>query len=141
MAYLFDTNALSEVFRPRPNPTYTRWLQELPRELQFTSTVVVAELYAAAFRIPNGERWRQRIEDVILPAISVLPFDLDCARECGEIQAGLLRRGRPIDTTDVQIAATARVHGLIVVTANAEHFERIPDLRLEIFKPGRQSSP
>lgn len=136
MAYLFDTNALSEVFRPRPNPRYTAWLAMLPREEQLTSTVVVAELWAAAFRAPNQERWRQRIEELILPALTVLPFDLECARECGRIHASLLDRGLPIDTTDMQIAATARVYGLTIVTANAQHFERIPELRLEVFKPG-----
>lgn len=136
MAYLFDTNAISETFRKRPNRDFTAWLAHLPRVDQFVSTVAVGELYAAAFRAPNATRWRRRIDGVVLPTMTVLLFDLDCARETGRLQADLASRGLPIDTADVQIAATAIVHGLIVVTANERHFARIRGLPLETFTPG-----
>ncbi len=136
MAYLFDTNAISEVFRPRPNPTFVGWLETLPRQFQFTSTVVIAELFAAAYRAENGERWRRRIEDRVLQTLTILPFDLACAREAGRLQAELGRLGRPLDTADLQIAATALVYDLIVVTANRRHFERISGLEIETFQPG-----
>lgn len=138
MAYLLDTNAISESFRRRPNLEYTAWLRDLPRDEQFTSIVVVAELYAAAYRSANAEKWRRRIEKAVLPRITVLSFDLDCARECGRLQAELMDRGETLDTPDVQIAATALVHGLTVVTANRRHFRRIPGLPLKIFAPGEQ---
>lgn len=136
-AYLFDTNAISETFRPRPNRRFTRWLDSISRDRQFTSTVVIAELYAAAWRAPNATRWHHRIESVVLPAMTVLPFDLACASVAGRIQADLMSRGQPIGTADVQIAATALVHDLVVVTANRRHFDRVPDLRVESFEPGQ----
>jgi predicted nucleic acid-binding protein len=37
MAYLFDTDAISELLRPRPFPDYVAWLSTVPREEQFTS--------------------------------------------------------------------------------------------------------
>lgn len=136
MSYLLDTNAISELFRPRPNPELVAWLGQLPREEQFTSTVVIAELYVAAFRADSAQKWLGRIEDAVLPAVTALPFDLSCAREAGEIQAALSRKGRPVGAADVQIAATARVHSLIVVTANQRHFHHIPGLTLWTFSPG-----
>jgi predicted nucleic acid-binding protein len=136
LAYLFDTNAISEVFRPQPNPEYLEWLNQIDRDQQLTSTIVVAELYAAAFRTQNGSRWRRRIEDVVLPTMTILPFDLPCARQAGRIQANLTQAGTPIDTADTQIAATALAHDLVVVTANRRHFERIEGLRLKTFEPG-----
>ena len=136
MAFLFDTNAISEVFRSRPNRGFCDWLEGLPREEQFTSIVVIAELYGAAFRAPNQDRWQERIEQGVLNAMTVLAFDLPCAREYGRLHAALTRRGTPIGTADVQIAATALVHGLTVVTANRRHYERIPGLVLKIFTPG-----
>lgn len=138
MAYLLDTNAISEVFRPRPNPNFVAWLNRLPREEQFTSTVVIAELYVAAFRADSAEKWLSRIEDSVLPAVTVLPFDLACAREAGEIQARLSREGSPIGTADVQIAATARIHSLTVATANQRHFRHVPGLTLRTFSPGER---
>ena len=41
MAYLFDTDAISEVLKPRPAAGYATWLAAIPREEQFTSAVVV----------------------------------------------------------------------------------------------------
>lgn len=134
--YLFDTNALSEVLRPRPNPEFVRWLRSLPPEQQFTSIVVVAELYAGAYHSTAPSKWRKRIEEVILPSITILDFDLECARRYGWIRTQLARSGRPVGDVDTQIAATALRHDLAIVTANVKHFENIPDLRLRALAPG-----
>jgi tRNA(fMet)-specific endonuclease VapC len=139
VAFLFDTNSISEVFRPRPNRAFCSWLEEVPREEQFTSMVVIAELYGAAFRASNPQKWRERIEHGVLAAMTVLSFDLACAREYGRLHGDLARRGKPIGTADVQIAATARVHGLTVVTANSRPYERVRGLDLKIFTPGEDS--
>ncbi len=137
MPYLFDTNAFSETFRPRPNRALVDWLAVLPREEQFTSTVVIAELYAAAFRTQRSNYWFDRVEKDILPSSTLLPFDLACALAAGEIQARLRRERQPIGTVDIQIAATALVHSLVVVTANHRHFSRVPGLDLKVFTPGQ----
>ncbi|ETX00879.1 MAG: hypothetical protein ETSY1_09525, partial [Candidatus Entotheonella factor] len=139
MAYLFDTNAISEALRQRPNPDFMRWLQVLPREDQFTSTVVVAELYVAANRSAGRERWLRRIEEDILSTMTILPFELECARMYGRLRAQLLDAGTPIGDIDTQIAATALYHRLIVVTANIRHFERVDGLQLYTFTPGKKS--
>jgi predicted nucleic acid-binding protein len=141
LAYLFDTNAISEALKPRPNPELTAWLRGLPREEQFTSAVVVGELYVAAYRLPARDRWLRRIDGVILPAMTVLGFDVDCAEEYGRLRAALERAGTPIGDVDTQIAATALRHNLTVVTANVRHFQRVPDLRLRRFAPGSQQGP
>ena len=140
MSYLFDTNALSEVFRRRPNPGFARWLGELPSDRQFTSSVVVAELYVAAYRARGSEKWLRRIREAILPVVKVIHFDLDCAHVCGRIQADLMDRGVPIESADVLIAATAIRYRLTLVSANVRHFDRIPDLKLLTFGPGQDGS-
>lgn len=140
MSFLFDTNALSEAFRRRPNPGFVRWLGELGAERQFTSTVVMAELYAAAYRSAAREKWFRRIREEVLPVLRVLHFDLDCARVGGRIQARLMDRGIPIESADVLIAATALRYRLSLVTANARHFDRVPDLELVTFEPGEDGS-
>ena len=131
MAFLFDTDAISEVLKPRPRAAYLRWLSGIPRAEQFTSAVVVGELYEGAFRSPNRDRHLANIESKVLPSVTVLPFDTECARVFGEVLAGLLGRGLTLMDADVQIAATAIRHGLSLVTGNLKHFSRIPGLALE----------
>jgi predicted nucleic acid-binding protein len=45
MGYLFDTDALSELLRPRPARAFVTWLSSIPREDQYTSAVVIGELF------------------------------------------------------------------------------------------------
>ena len=130
MAYLFDTDAISELLRPRPAAAYLKWLGRLPREDQFTSAVVIGELFKGAFRSAARDRHLQNIEDRILPMVTVLPYDKAVARVFGRIRADLEERGEPLADADLQIAATAIHHDLVLVTGNLRHSERIGDLSI-----------
>lgn len=89
MAFLFDTDAISEVLKPRPLPGYMAWLRAIPRAEQFTSAVVVGELFKGAYRSADAPRHLRNIETRVLPAVSVLPYDVEVARVYGAIQAQL----------------------------------------------------
>lgn len=141
MAYLFDTDAVSELFRRQPLPGYVRWLGEIPREDQFTSAVTIGELYRGAFRSTEPLRHLRNIEERVLPVVSVLPFDVAVARVYGEISASLQRVGRPLEDADLQIAATAVHHGLRLVTGNLKHFRRVPGLFLETVLAESKEAP
>ena len=130
MPYLFDTDALSEVLRPRPARRYVEWLRTVPRSEQFTSAVVIGELYGGAFRSPSSGRHLQNIESKVLPAITVLAYDLRTARVYGSIRARLETAGRMLADADLQIAATALQHQLELVTGNLRHFRRVPGLKI-----------
>jgi predicted nucleic acid-binding protein len=130
VAYLFDTDALSEPLRRRPARQYIKWLETIPKADQFTSAVTIGELYKGAFRVPDAARHLRNIETRVLPAVTVLPYDLAVARVYGEIEAALARSGRRLADADLQIAATAIYHSLDLVTGNLRHFSRVPRLRL-----------
>ena len=130
MAYLFDTDAISELLKPRPASGYVRWLAAVPREEQFTSAVVVGELYKGAFRSSAIARHLENIDKRVLPAVTVLSYDAPAARVYGEIRARLEGAGRPLPDADLQIAATALLHDLELVTGNLRHFSRVPGLRI-----------
>jgi len=131
MAYLFDTDAISELLEPRPAAGYVRWLAAIPREEQFTSAVVVGELYKGAFRSSAVARHLQNVEKRVLPAVTVLSYDVAAARVYGQVRAQLESAGRPLADADLQIAATALVHDLELVTGNVKHFKHVPGLRIE----------
>lgn len=130
MAFLFDTDALSEIFRKRPSPSYLEWLGTVPRSDQFASAISLGELYRGVYRLPSRNRWLERFDHHLLPAITVLPFDLEVARVYGRIRAELEAAGRMPGEADLQIAATALHHDLTVVTGNLDHFQRVPGLRV-----------
>ena len=130
MAYLFDTDAISEVLKPRPAAGYVTWLAAVPREEQFTSAVVMGELFKGAFRSSAAARHLENVEKRVLPAVTVLSYDVAAARVYGQVRAQLESAGRPLADADLQIAATALVHDLELVTGNVKHFKRVPGLRI-----------
>jgi predicted nucleic acid-binding protein len=130
MAYLFDTDAISELLRPHPLPAYVKWLTTLPREEQYTSAVVVGELYKGAYRSKAKQRHLDNIEHRILPAVTCLPYDVATANLFGQIRAQLEEAGNILPDADLQIAATAIYHDLELVSGNLRHFDRIPKLKL-----------
>ena len=130
MAFLFDTDAISELLRPRPLAKYIEWLQKLPRDEQFTSSVVIGELYKGAYRSPAQARHLDNIKKRILPAVTVLPYDVATASIYGKIRAQLEEAGQMLADADLQIAATALYHDLELVTGNLRHFSRIDQLRI-----------
>ena len=78
----------------------------------------------------------EKIEDVLVPNLPVLPFDAAAARRYGEIRAELERMGIPIGDADMRIAAIALSRGLRVVTANERHFRQVPELETENWLEG-----
>jgi len=131
MAFLFDTNAVSELLRKRPAPLYLDWIAQISREDQFTSAVSIGELYRGAYRSEKPDFHLERIESQILPSLTVLPFDTPTAKVYGRIYSHLASSGQILEDADLQIAATAIHHGLDLVTGNLRHFERIPGIRLD----------
>ena len=130
MGYLFDTDALSELLRARPAKAFVKWLASVPREDQYTSAVVIGELFKGAFRSSDAARHLHNIEERLLPAVTVLPYDVAVARQFGRLRAGLEERGELLPDADIQIAATSLYHGLRLVTGNLRHFERFEGLDL-----------
>jgi predicted nucleic acid-binding protein len=129
--YLFDTDAISELLRLRPAPSYLRWIQTVPREDQFTSAITIGELYQGAFQSSARDRHLEKFENRILPAVTVLPFDVTVAKVFGRIRADLEQAGIPLADADLQIAATALAHDLELVSGNLRHFQGIEALMID----------
>ena len=131
MVYLFDTDVISELLRSRPSLTYVEWPRAVSQEDQFTSAVVIGELYRGAFRSPARERHLANIRECILPAVTALPYDVAVAEVCGFLSAELEKTGQVLADANLQIAATAVYHNFELVTGDLRHFARIPRLRCE----------
>ncbi len=130
--YLLDTDTLSNLMKRAPSRNLVEQVASVPAELQFTSSITLAELVYGAYRLgERGRRLLTQIEDTLLANVPILSFDADAARRYGQVRATLEERGTPIGDADLRIAAIALDHGLTVVTGNVRHFRRAPGLHVE----------
>lgn len=124
---VLDTNVISEIFRPRPEPRVIAWLESLTDGVAIT-TITLAELLAGVRRLPDGRRKSElqaAIEGAIQPyrdTRSLLSFDEAAAAEYAEVLAVREDAGLPISMVDAQIAAICRVHRAACATRNTKDF-------------------
>ncbi|GAA1351736.1 type II toxin-antitoxin system VapC family toxin [Falsarthrobacter nasiphocae] len=124
---ILDTNVISEVFRPAPDPHVVEWMSSLTDDVAITS-VTLAELLAGVRRLPEGRR-RAALESEIEAAIepylgtrSVLPFDDIAARKYADVLASRHAAGAPMSTADAQIAAICLARDATCATRNVRDF-------------------
>ena len=127
---VLDTNVVSELMRPSPNPAVGRWVAARPAASLFFSAVGEAELRYGVAILAAGRR-----RDALASAVEamlrddfagrVLPFDSAAARAHAEIAARCRAAGRPVAQADGQIAAIARSRGMALATRNVRDFEEM----------------
>lgn len=130
MKYLLDTNVCVQNLRAKGSALVKRRLAARPPSDFGVCAVVVGELCYGAARSQNPAAEFARV-DAFLAAYVILPFDDAAARRYADIRADLEMRGLAIADLDMMIAATALLHGLILVTHNTADFSRISGLALE----------
>jgi toxin FitB len=123
--YLLDTNVISELRRTKPHGAVLAWLNSVDDKDLHISAVTIGEIQAGieitraqdAPRAAEIEAWL----DQVAGTFNVLAMDVRAFR----IYARLMH-GRADDLIeDAMIAATAAVHGLVVVTRNVRDFEAL----------------
>lgn len=130
MSFLLDTNVVSEWVKPQPNPQVVAWLQDVDEDRVFLSVASVAEIRRGIELLPPGKR-RDRLDSWLtrdLPARfegRVLDINSQIAEAWGAIMARGQKAGLNLDVLDAFFAATAKVHGLTLVTRNVQDFLRI----------------
>jgi predicted nucleic acid-binding protein len=129
--FLLDTNIISELIKKEPSPCLLKRMEDVPDASLYTASVCAMELRFGALRVPNSEVLWTKIQKRILSRIQILSFGYQEAIKAAELLAALYASGRPIGIEDTMIASTALSNGLIVVTANTEHFSRVPGLHSE----------
>ena len=126
--YLLDANILSEFIR-NPRGLVSKRLAVVGEATVCTSIVVACELRFGA-RKKGSSRLEERVDEV-LASLEVLPLDKESDRHYAEIRTHLSRKGRPIGSNDLLIAAHTLALDLILVTDNVDEFARVPGLSIE----------
>ena len=124
---ILDTNVVSELFKPEPEPNVVTWICSLSEDVAIT-TVTYAELLAGVQRLPTGRRKAELgvgLNQILHSYAStgvVLPFDVAAAKQYADVLERRFRNGTPISTADAQIAAICLTHEATCATRNVKDF-------------------
>ena len=134
---ILDTDVVSELMRPAPDPAIASWVAERATSSLFLTAVTEVELRFGLAVMPLGKRrdgLAAGFERMMKTGFAnrVLPFDSSAAGAHAWIAAARRRWGRPIAQADCQIAAIAQARGMAVATRNVRDFE---DIGIEIIDP------
>jgi toxin FitB len=130
LTYLLDTNAISEWVKPQPDPGIVRWLDEVDEDRTYLSVISIGELRKGVERLAEGRR-RDRLGQWLASELPdrfggrMIPVDAAIADQWGQLLAHAEKAGTTVGGVDALIAATAKVHGLQVVTRNVAHFRHL----------------
>jgi len=123
---VLDTNVVSEMMRPAPNPNVTTWLNAQAAETVYLSSVTLAELLFGVAALPEGRRrdgLARTLEGVVaLFKGRILPFDADAAPRFAELAVRARTAGRGLPTPDGYIAAIAASRGFAVASRDTSPF-------------------
>ena len=139
MSWLLDADVLSQPAKRRGDRRVVAWLEREEARCH-TSTIVIAQ-FAYWVRTKHGrdrealQAWLRELLDAMEGR--VLGFSVAVAHVWAEQQRALDKDGLRMPLADSYIAATARRHGLTVVTGNDRDFRR-PGVK--VFNPFEDSA-
>lgn len=126
---LLDTHSCSFIIKNRP-AAVRQWLDGLrPGEVGL-SAVTEAELLHGVDKSARVDHNLAAVLDFASQLV-VVTFDSRVTDAYGRIRAGLEQLGPPTFPLDLQIAATAVPHSLILVTDKSRGCARVPGLKIE----------
>lgn len=127
--YLLDTNCVSELVCPKPEPRVIEWVDAADEATLYLSVLTLGEIRKGVASLPPSKR-RTRLEgwlEVDLPARfsgRIVPIDAAISDRWGSISAEAKRKGKILPVIDGLLAATALHHNLTVVSRNGSDFKQ-----------------
>ena len=123
--FLLDTNVVSELIKPRPEPRVAAWIEATEESLFRLSVLTLGEIRKGIDSLPERSR-RASLESwlshdlLVRFAHRILHVDQGVADRWGQIAARAAATKRPLPVIDGLLAATALHHNLTLVTRNAK---------------------
>lgn len=126
-SYLIDTNIVIEIFDGNK-----KFADKLRKQKEFFFPVIaVGELYTGVNRVANKAKHLKLLTD-FLTLTTIINIDITTAKHYGDIIASLYKKGKPIPTNDVWIAALAIQYNFTVASKD-NHFKEIDGLKFEFW--------
>lgn len=134
---ILDTHVLSALMRSPADPQVIAWLDGQASESIWITTITVFETRLGLERLPAGRKRNalgQAFDRLLAEDLEqrVLPFDIPAAEAAASLAAARMKKGRPMDVRDTQIAGIALARKATVATHNLRHFV---DLSVPVVDP------
>ena len=127
---MLDTNMCIYLLKRKPLDTLVaRFRSHGAREIS-VSAITLAELRVGAARSADPAHNNSVIDSLLYP-LAILDFDQAAAASHGMVKAVMVARGVVIGPLDWLIASHALSQHLVLITNNANEFNRVPGLSLE----------
>jgi tRNA(fMet)-specific endonuclease VapC len=126
--YLIDTDVLVHLLRG--NSTVHNAVAAHARDLKVVSVASYGELIYGCHRSGRVKENVAKVRHVVAN-FSIVPILEPIMDRYGLLKADLAKQGQILEEFDLIIAATALFLDYTLVTGNARHFDRVPDLRIE----------
>ena len=124
---VIDTNVISELMRPAPNPGVVAWVAAQPRAELYTTHINQIEILYGVAILPEGRR-RDALKSAADSMFAedfagrVLPFGATAAACYADVMLARRCAGRPIEGFDALIAAIALGVGASLATRDVSGF-------------------
>jgi predicted nucleic acid-binding protein len=136
MAYLLDTNVVSELRRRQPDPHVLAWFESVPSAQLFLSVLTMGEIRLGierlkrkdAVRAEGLEWWLGGLRDTYRD--HVIDIDAETAQEWGRLNVP-----DPLPVIDGLLAASAKVRGWTLATRNTADLARCGVALINPFEP------
>jgi predicted nucleic acid-binding protein len=124
--FLLDTNIISELVKPKPEPKVVEWIETTDEELLFLSVLTLGEIRKGIGLLKDPAR-QVKLEAWVVGALPVrfadriLSIDKSIAERWGVLSAqakATMNHNLPV--IDGLLAATAQHHNLTLVTRNID---------------------
>ena len=122
---LLDTNIVIEIFDG--NKSIAGKIDKLKDFC--IPAIVLGELYVGINRVVNKSKHLKMLHN-FMELSTIITIDKETAKQYGEIVAKLFKKGKPIPTNDVWIAAIAKQYEFTLITRD-KHFNEIEDLMIK----------
>lgn len=137
MAYLLDTNVLSEVRKNNPDSSVMKWIKNNVQADFYVSALVIGEIRNGIERVRVRNAAQSRVLTVWLDGVRehygdrILPVTANIAETWGRLNVP----PSPPPIVDGLMAATALTHGLTLVTRNIADVARTGVALVNPFDP------
>ena len=129
MAWLLDTNILSELRKPRPEPKVVAFIAAQPLDQLYLSVVTLAEIRFGIELVGDANK-RAELGDWLTNKVRpmfdqrILPITEDVMLKWRLLVEEGRKVGHTFSQPDLIIAATAIHHGLTVITRDRKDYDK-----------------
>ncbi|KAB7894940.1 PIN domain-containing protein [Rouxiella sp. S1S-2] len=126
---ILDTPVIVEILRPKPHKYLLGWLDAQDAQQLFLTAISVAEIFAGLESLIDGQK-KAQVSALLLEMLNqdfagrLLAFDAQSALNYAQLYSSNQTLVRPLNTTELQIAALCQQHHARLATSEIVRFEQ-----------------